>query len=124
MAMTENPAWIKPGQVLAGAGRPKGSVAIFSKNSVAKLQELGFDPIESMVKMIATIDKKLKSLESKPRPSEVAIAQLYNIRHRCITELMRYGYSRTIESTEILTPDVKPMVVKLNMKDKSKTDIP
>jgi len=88
---------IKPGQKLPGAGRPKGSKQIFSKDSVKKLEELGFDPIEKMTELYEEVKEKIAIEEAKKRPSVVAINGMLSTLQKISADLMRYGYGRTPE---------------------------
>ena len=55
----------KSGGRKPGSGRPKGSKNINSMASVRKLEELGFDPIEMMVKKYQEIQSKLETYHTK-----------------------------------------------------------
>ena len=106
-----------------GSGRPKGSVNIYSREAVKKLEELGFDPIEEMIRQLNDINKYIDELRAKSNPSHIAITNLTNIRQRCVEALLRYGYSRTTESTEVISPDIKPFNIILT-NDAANTAIP
>ena len=107
-----------------GAGRPKGSRNIFtmassmkglgSQESVKKLEELGFDPIEQMVNLYQEIADKLT--DGSVRPGSGAYAQLLSTQGTLINNLMQYGYKRVPEKQEIEVENKKPLAVKLNLK--------
>jgi len=87
------------GGTLNRGGRPKGSKSIYSKESVKKLQELGYDPIEELVKYIQEVDETLAEM-SDSKKGTAAHAQLMNNKFNAINALMRYGYSPTALQTE------------------------
>lgn len=70
-----------------GAGRPKGSKSIFSKQSVEKLQELQIDPMEELVRTYYQVCEDIENTRSIS-----ARTSLYNTRQKIMSELMRYGY--------------------------------
>ena len=94
-----------------GAGRPKGSKNIYSQASVRKLEELGFDPIEKMVRLYDEIDEKLA--DGTVREGSGAYAQLIATQSQLINNLMQYGYRRVPEKQEIETTEKKPISVVL-----------
>ena len=97
-----------------GGGRPRGSKSIYSKDSVKKLEELGYDPIEEMIKLQDKIEDMINAEKAKSRPSTVAIAQWINTQQKITADLMRYGYGRTPEPTENTLGDAKtPLMIKL-----------
>ena len=93
---------------VAIGGRPKGSVTIASREAWKRLEELGFDPIHEMIKLKERLEIEVAKLRLRPNASVVAISSLENTIQKCVTDLMRYGYARTTESTEVITPEVKP----------------
>jgi hypothetical protein len=107
----------RPGQVTPGAGRPKGSVNIYSKAAVKKLEELGFDPLVEMVRQMDDIDAYITKIKTNPNTSQVAIANLLATRQKCVDSLMRYGYARTPEMMEINIPIPKPMSITLTRRE-------
>jgi len=70
-----------------GAGRPKGSKSIFSKQSVEKLMELDIDPMEELVRTYYQVCEDIENTRSIS-----ARTSLYNTRQKIMSELMRYGY--------------------------------
>jgi len=98
-----------------GAGRPKGSKNIFSKDSVKKLEELEFDPIEKMVREYNEINKLLES--GQVRIGSGAHAQLLSTKTTMINSLMQYGYKKVPEKQEIETTEKKPLSIMLNLKE-------
>ena len=91
-----------------GAGRPKGSKTIFSKKSVDKLQELGFDPMEELW---ATYVQVCEDIENTRSIS--ARTALYNTRQKIMTELMKYGYRMVPreDKKEVITEERKPCLL-------------
>ena len=101
-----------------GAGRPKGSKTIFSKKSVEKLQDLGFDPMEELW---ATYVQVCEDIENTRSIS--ARTALYNTRQKIMTELMKYGYRMVPreDKKEVITEERKPMSIILTDKDEDTT---
>ncbi|MDA8817026.1 hypothetical protein N9N32_00180 [Alphaproteobacteria bacterium] len=87
------------GGTLNRGGRPKGSKSIYSKESVKKLQELGYDPIEELVGYIREVDEALAEMADSKKGT-AAHAQLMNNKFNAINALMRYGYSPTALQSE------------------------
>jgi hypothetical protein len=103
----------KPGQATPGAGRPKGSKDVFSKESTRKLIELGHDPIEKMIELMGEIDQYIQELKLRPRPPNDTIATLYNAKQRINADLLRYRYGRVPEVDPNEGKEQNPFVVKL-----------
>lgn len=94
-------------------GRLPGAVARYSKSSVQRLQELGFDPIQKLVQLYEDITKEIAELdELKMNPkmlkngdvrrySSMAHAQLITTQQKLINDLMRYGYARVPETVNV-----------------------
>jgi hypothetical protein len=98
---------LRPGQ-----GRPKGTTTIYSKESVKKLQSLGFDPIEKLVDHYYRVQDKINAMESgETRYSAVALANLLNIQTSVMNTLMRYGYRQVPEKSEQVIEDKKPLKI-------------
>ena len=104
----------KTGGRKPGSGRPKGSKNINSMASVKKLEELGFDPIEQMVKQYQEIDKAIA--DGTVRIGSGAYAQLIATKGTLINNLMQYGYKKVPEKVEQEVTTKKPMAIKLTMK--------
>jgi len=113
--MAKSSTTIKKGDApIPGGGRPRGSKNIYSKDSVKKLEELGFDPIEEMVNLKDYLQTLIDAELCKSRPSAVSIASWTNTQQKIISDLMRYGYGRTPEPTEATLGDAKtPLMIKL-----------
>lgn len=101
-----------------GAGRPKGSKNIHSKDSVKKLEELNFDPIEMMVAKYNYIEQQLMSGDI--RVGSGAYAQLLATQGQLINNLMQYGYKKVPEKIEQEITEKNPLIVKLKLSDKTK----
>ena len=104
----------KTGGRKPGSGRPKGSKNINSMASVKKLEELGFDPIDMMVKKYQDIEKALT--DGSVRVGSGAYAQLLATQGTLINNLMQYGYKKVPEKIEQEVTTKKPMAIKLTMK--------
>lgn len=101
-----------------GAGRPKGSTNIYSHESVKKLQQLGFDPIEMMVQKYNEIEETIQRGDVKVGTG--AHAQLVATQQKIINDLMQYGYKKIPEKVESEVTNKKPLAIKLTT-SKSKT---
>ena len=114
-----NPRPSKPqnGGKREGAGRPRGSKNIHSNESVKKLEELGFNPIEQMVEKYYEIQDKLDSGEI--RIGSGAYAQLMATQGQLINNLMQYSYKKVPEKQEIELETKKPVAIRLTMKEKT-----
>ena len=100
------------GGLRPGQGRPKGTTTIYSKESVKKLQNLGFDPIEKLVDHYYKVQDKINAMESgQTRYSAVALANLLNIQTSVMNTLMRYGYRQVPEKSEQVIEDKKPLKI-------------
>jgi len=108
-----NPNPTKPtkGGKREGAGRPKGSKNINSMASVKKLEELGFDPIEMMVKKYNEIQQQLMS--GAVREGTGAYAQLIATQGTLINNLMQYGYKKIPDKVEQEVTKKKPVTIML-----------
>lgn len=107
-----NPVKIEGGRK-PGSGRPKGSKNINSMASVRKLEELGFDPIEHMVKKYHDIQKQLDHLESVGKNTSGAYAQLTATQGVLINNLMSYGYKKIPDKVEQEITEKKPISILL-----------
>jgi len=70
-----------------------------------------------MIKLYDSIEQDIAIEKAKGKPSAIALSNLQNIRQKCINDLMRYGYARTTETSEVINPeDKKPMRIILTHK--------
>lgn len=102
-----------------GAGRPKGSKSIYSKKSVEKLQDLGIDPLEELVKTYVQVCQDIEDTRSIS-----ARTSLYNTRQKIMSDLMKYGYRPipTKEEKSIEIEDKGPMSIILTDMDDDKPE--
>jgi len=100
-------------KIAPGPGRPKGSKNINSMASVRKLEELGFDPIEHMVKKYHEIQKQLDNLEAMGKSTSGAFAQLTSTQGQLINNLMAYGYKKIPDKIEQEVTEKKPISILL-----------
>jgi len=101
----------KNGGARKAAGRPKGSRNIYSHESVKKLQDLKFDPIEKMVAEYEAITEVIESGEV--RIGSGAYSQLIATKAVLINNLMQYGYKKIPERTETEEINKKPIAITL-----------
>jgi len=99
-----------------GSGRPKGSKNINSMAAYKKLEELGFDPIEMMIKKYEAIEVSLN--DGSIRVGSGSYAQLIATQGTLINNLMAYGYKKVPEKLETEISTRKPMAIKLTMRKK------
>ena len=116
-----------------GRGRKPGMTLRYTKDSVKRLEELGFDPIEKLVNLyndITTEINDLVALKACPRVlpngdirrySSMAHASLLTTQQKLVNDLMRYGYARVPETLNIKPAELPPMVIGLT-KDLSDFD--
>lgn len=101
-------------------GRPTGSVNIASKRASKKLEALGFDPIEKMVELYKKLERDIETLQydedglPKDKFPALALSQLMASQQRCVSELLRYGYARSTEATEVNTQAIAPITIQLS----------
>lgn len=100
-------------KIAPGPGRPKGSKSIHSMASVRKLEQLGFDPIEMMVKKYNEIQRQLDNLEAAGKASSGAYAQLTATQGTLINNLMAYGYKKIPDKIEQEVTEKKPISILL-----------
>src|SRR5210317_2149824 len=119
-----NPNPTKPtkGGKREGAGRPKGSKNINSMAAVRKLEELGFDPIEHMVKKYHEIQKQLDNLEAMGKTTSGAYAQMTATQGTLINNLMAYGYKKIPDKIEQEFSERKPISIVLTDNKKENND--
>ena len=104
----------KMGGARPGAGRPKGTKTIYSKKSVQKLEQLGFDPMEELWRTYVQVCEDIENTRSIS-----ARTSLYNTRQKIMSDLMKYGY-RMIPREEKQEIDLKhggPMSIVLTDND-------
>jgi len=110
----------KRGGARRSAGRPKGSKNIYSHDSVKKLEEMGFNPIEMMISKYHEIDEMVNS--GAIRKGSGAHAQLLATQQKIANDLMQYSYKKVPEKIETEVSSKKPIAVKLNLAKKDKND--
>lgn len=103
----------KTGGRKPGAGRPKGAKNINSMASVKKLEELGFDPIEMMVKKYNDIQARLDELDAQGRGGSGAYAQMTATQGTLINNLMAYGYKKIPDKLEQEITEKRPISIVL-----------
>jgi len=103
-------------------GRLKGQLNTYSKDGMRRLAQLGYDPMEEMVKLSKDIDKELWKVTHnsdktlKDRYSAVAYSNLLATKQKLINDLLRYGYSRVPETEALKQNEIKPVVINLSKK--------
>jgi hypothetical protein len=105
----------------AGGGRPKGSKNIHSKESIRKLEALGFDPIEMMVDKYWELEALINRIISGPKPSMQAVAMLVNTQQKISNDLMSYGYNKVPDRPKDVEEEEKKQPVRLVLTDDVKS---
>jgi hypothetical protein len=98
------------GNAINRRGRPKGSTSIHSKEAIKRLEGLGFDPIQQLVEQYAEVGLKIEQIENSPRPSSMALAQLYTLKKSISDTLIKYAYkpvATTIDNNVQVKPALK-----------------
>ena len=81
----------KPGKN-PGAGRPTGSRNRWTKDSLKKLEELGFDPVEKLVETFNEWDAIIDEESQKDKPSASNIARAQTEKRFIAGMLIPYRY--------------------------------
>jgi hypothetical protein len=103
-----------------GGGAPRNSKPIFSREGVKKLSQMGYDPIEEMINLHDQLDLYIHELRSAPKPSVIAITQALNTKQKIIADLLRYGYTRTLEKDDEALGKVGPINITLTTENTPK----
>jgi hypothetical protein len=86
-------------------------------SSETRLQELGFDPIEALVKQHAETEALIQRLLLMPKVSMVTIGNLANTKTAIASQLLKYGYSALptralpVQQTQINETDIVTITV-------------
>jgi hypothetical protein len=100
-------------------GAPFTGKAISSK-SVAKLRQLGFDPIDVMVALYRKLQKEEQRLVmirdntmvgTYQKYSSIAHAQILSQMRDIANDLMRYGYGRVPETVNVENHSATPLTI-------------
>jgi hypothetical protein len=102
--------------ITTGRGRKPGTVNIVTRQAHRKLMQLGFDPIQKMVDLYDKITADIAKVEASPKPSMYALGALRAAQQKCVSELLRYGYSRVSESNEVVNKQITPITINLTSK--------
>jgi hypothetical protein len=101
-------------------GGVKGTKTINSRKAAQKLAELGFDPIEKMTEMYNNIEIDMANMmfdedgNMRKNFSQVAYSALAAIKQKVVADLLRFGYARATESTEVTNHAMQPITIKLS----------
>jgi hypothetical protein len=74
--------------------RPGDPTKINVRGAGAKLETLGFDPIETMVRKYDEIQCLIDNILISRKPSMIAVTQLLGHQQRISEKLMEYGYAK------------------------------
>lgn len=102
-----------------GRGRPKGSKDMVTKSAREHLRTLGFDPLEHHVKLYWHLTGKLNEMQFHPdgtpkeRVNQLAVVGVYNLLQKITADLLRYGWARMPEITEIKSTSTAPVQIVL-----------
>lgn len=106
-----------------GAGRPIGSKNIYSHDSVKKLEEMGFDPLEKLTDLYNEIVDTLNEVDKSThklvvKKGSMAHATLLGHLKSISDTLAKYSYRTVPERKEIDYGDKMPTMVNLTLKPK------
>jgi archaellum biogenesis ATPase FlaH len=107
---TKSVVTLTNGNAINRRGRPKGSTSIHSKEAIKRLESLGFDPIQQLVEQYEEVTQKIEKIENSPRPSSMALAQLYTLKKSISDTLIKYAYkpvATTIDNNVQVKPALK-----------------
>lgn len=108
-------------------GRVPGTMLRHNKSAVKRLQELGFDPLEELIKLFDRVNEEIDdmlALKEAPKKltdgtfrrfSQMAYASLIATQQKLSNDLMRYGYARVPE-TVIVEKEIPRPVINLTKK--------
>ncbi len=82
-------------------------------NAIEKLEELEFDPINETIKTYSQINAAVDKLMSQQKYSPIALSQLLALKQKTANDLMRYKYSRTVETSIVETDNCIPFTITL-----------
>jgi len=95
-------------------GRPVGALSINSQESIKKLQELGFNPLEKLVDQYYDLDRQINDMESgKIRHSAMLRAQLETLKKGIADTLMKYSYKPIPTASEQVVENRTPLKITL-----------
>jgi hypothetical protein len=100
-------------------GRNPGSRNILSKESIRKLEMLGFDPIESAVRLYEQLAADAYFIKHddegnvRTRYNVLAYSNLITAMAKINADLLRYRYGRVSEAEEKDTEKLPPLVIKM-----------
>lgn len=120
---------VQPEEPKENRGRKKGTVLRYSRDSVKRLAELGFDPIEKLVKLYEEINTEIAELQALKtttqitgpngegrRYSSMAHSALLVTQQKLINDLMRFGYARVPETVNVSQVPQMGLVIELTPK--------
>jgi hypothetical protein len=96
------------------AGRPKGALSINSQESIKKLQELGFNPLEKLVDQYYDITKQIEDMDAGIiKNSSMLRAQLETLKKGIADTLMKYSYKPIPTTSEQVVENKTPLKITL-----------
>jgi hypothetical protein len=102
------------GNPINRGGRPKGALSINSTESIKKLQELGFNPLEKLVEQYADLSKQIDEMDNGTRRySAMAKAQLETLKKGIADTLMKYSYKPVPTASEQIVENRTPLKITL-----------
>jgi len=94
-------------------GRPKGAVSIASGAAIKKLEELGFNPLEKLIEQYSVIQQQIDFINNQPKPSQLALSNLENLKKSIAETLMKYSYKPVPTNTEQVIEHKTPLKITL-----------
>lgn len=115
MSKDKDKMTLQNGNPMNRKGRPKGALSINSNESIKKLQELGFNPLEKLVEQYHDICQQILDMDSgKIRYSALAKAQLETLKKGIADTLMKYSYKPIPTTSEQVVENKTPLKITLS----------
>jgi hypothetical protein len=95
---------------------------LLSRDSVRRLEQLKFDPILRMVQQYDRLEEDIYNLTHNPdgsykeKFSHMAYSSMALIQQKIANDLIRYGYARVTETTNVNNNNVGPLMIQLTDK--------
>lgn len=105
---------------------------LLSRDSVRRLEQLKFDPILRMVQQYERLEEDIYNLTHNPdgtykeKFSHLAYSSMALIQQKITNDLIRYGYARVTETTNVNNNNVGPLMIQLtdaSVSDKVDNDV-
>jgi hypothetical protein len=120
MSADKDKMTLQNGNPMNRKGRPKGALSINSNESIKKLQELGFNPLEKLVEQYHSIVQQLEDMDSgKIKSSAILRSQLETLKKGIADTLMKYSYKPIPTTSEQVVENKTPLKITLTGVDEA-----